>query len=231
MKINIITTLFFALKASIAHGFAIYGDCGDFDIHTDEDCVAQCESFEVKWEGYQEGPRDSITLCSCTLQATKEDIENGFPAENHFDCTRTPEPERPVTITGDCDDFGITTWDDCKNKCSFLAAGDGFSATVNGGMGNISGCFCDHGREREHYFTCTREPIYPPIPERRSQRCSESGIDDQDTCFAFCLDYKRLPQYVGNDDGLLMCRCFIQDYNSEPSFECKSGQVSHLRSG
>lgn len=139
--------------------------------------------------------------------------------------------EDPVTTTGDCDDFGITQWPDCNSKCSELAGpGIGYSARVNGGMGNISACFCEYGRNRENSFTCTRTPTFPPIPERRGEKCRLWGIDDQETCFAFCQEYERLPQYVGNDNGMLWCRC-SPGQDADFDFDCKGDQGSYLRSG
>ena len=182
------------------------------------------------------GPRDNITECSCTLNASNQDIRNGLPAENHFKCTRanTPEPVDPVHTTGDCDDFDITDWPSCRDECSNRAANRGFAAHVDGGMGNISACYCTYGRERENSFTCTREPTPPPpMPKpTRTQKCSKSGIDDQDTCFDFCLNYERFPNYVGNADGLLWCRC-RDGQGGEVDWECKGdqGQDSYLRSG
>eukprot|EP00986_Skeletonema_menzelii_P009230 scaffold4151_cov137-Skeletonema_menzelii.AAC.2 len=184
----------------------------------------------MNWEGVREGPRDNITKCSCTLQASRNDIRNGLPAENHFTCTRAPEPEDPVTVTEDCKERGIETWPDCNNECITLAAGRGYSAHVDGGMGNISACHCNYGPYRENSFTCYREPTYPPIPQTRTEKCSDSGIDDQDTCFHFCLNYKRTPQYVGNANGLLWCRC-RRGQGGPIDFQCRGDQDSYLRSG
>ena len=234
MKINIITTLLFALHASTASGFAINGDCDDFGINTDQDCNAKCNNLSGRggWEGFTRGPSDNITECSCTLQASREAIRNGLPAENHFKCTRdnTPEPVDPVHFTGDCDDFGITDWPGCNNQCIKLAANRGYAAHTDGGRENISACYCNYGRQRENSFTCTREPTFPPIPSKRTGLCSDDGIEDQETCFDFCQKYQRLPQYVGNDNGLLWCRC-RREQGGEPDFECRGDQNSYLRSG
>ena len=131
----------------------------------------------MNWKGVREGPRDNITKCSFTLQASRNDIKDGLPAENHFTCTRTLEPENPVTVTEDCKVRGIETWPNCNNECIALAAGRGYSAQVDGGMGNISACHCNYGRNRENSFTCYREPTYPPIPQplTRREKCSDSG--------------------------------------------------------
>ena len=228
MKTSIITTLFFALKASLANGFAIYGDCDDFDIHSREDCYAKCGSFQMNWTGNRKGPPDNITECSCTLYASKKDIEKGLPAENQFTCTRTntPEPKPPVTITEKCDERNIKTFDDCQATCSSLAAPIASSTRINGDSDNIRACFCKWGEESS--FTCTRDP--PAIPEPRSGRCSDSGIYDQATCNDFCMKYERNVQTISSTNGLLKCRC--RSGNGGPiNFECRVNQDSYLRSG
>eukprot|EP00986_Skeletonema_menzelii_P021379 scaffold34330_cov160-Skeletonema_menzelii.AAC.2 len=234
MKINIITTLLFTLHASAASGYAYLGNCDDYNIHTDQDCDAKCTELSAgRWTGNRRGPPNNITECSCTLQASRQDIRNGLPTENHWTCTRakTPEPKpepNPVTITENCKERDIKTFADCKAECSTLAAGRGLSVRINGDVGNISACLCTYGRNRDSSFTCHRDP--QPIPEKRSGMCSDSDIYDQVTCSAFCQNYQRWAQYVSNANGLLWCRC-QRGQGGKIDFECKGDQDSYLRSG
>jgi len=235
MKINTIATLLFALQASTASGFATMGPCDDDNIQTDDDCTAFCKDLAngMKWSGTMKGPSTKITECNCTFQASAAEISNGLPSENEYTCTRETPKDPPVTITEDCEQRDISDWPDCKAECSALAAGRGYSARVDGGQGNISACYCTYGYNRENSFTCNREPTPPPPipqPQTRSVKCSESGISDQDTCFAFCTEYQRTAQYAGTANGLLKCRCRLGE-GGPVNFECDGDQDSYLRSG
>jgi hypothetical protein len=104
----------------------------------------------------------------------------------------------------------ITTWPDCLELCTDLADGNGFNASHEGGIGNISRCICDYGLELENYYACWRTPTPPPpIPENRltGGTCADQGITNQEECFAFCQEYKRFPVYVGSEEGLVACQC------------------------
>ena len=224
--INAIAALLFALQASTATatGFSIDGSCDDFDIETGQDCEDKCNSIskekKMSWSGTMKGPSSMITECSCTFGG----------GDGEFICTRAkPEPEDPVETTEDCGERNITTWSDCKETCSTLADNRGYSAEHDGGIGNISACYCEYGRNRENSFTCTRQPTVPLIPQPRDGRCSEKNIDDKDTCFAFCSNYKRSPQYVSNANGLLYCRC-RRGQGGQIDWQCKGDQNSYLRS-
>lgn len=185
----------------------------------------------MNWSGNIKGPSTKITECSCTFQASEAQIRDGFVPESYYTCTRETPKEPPVTITEDCEERDINDWPDCNAECSALAAGRGYAAHVDGGQGNISACYCTYGYSRENSFTCNREPTPPPpMPVQRGVRCTESGISDQDTCFAFCLDYNRTPQYVSNANGLLKCRCRLGQ-GGQIDFECNGDQGSYLRSG
>eukprot|EP00984_Skeletonema_dohrnii_P002259 scaffold790_cov87-Skeletonema_dohrnii-CCMP3373.AAC.3 len=220
MKINTVAILF-ALQASTVSGFAI-DSCDDDDIQTDDDCTAFCKHLAggMEWSGHMEGPNTMITECSCTFGAS----------ENVYTCTRDAPENPPVTITEDCEERDISTWPDCQVECSALAAdtGTGYAAHHDGGMGNISACYCTYG---ENSFTCNRVPTPPPpIPQTRSVMCGESGISDQDTCFEFCLYYDRFPQYVGSANGLEKCRCRLGQ-GGQIDFECTKDSYLRSRSG
>mmetsp|Transcript_1278 Transcript_1278/g.1767 ORF Transcript_1278/g.1767 Transcript_1278/m.1767 type:complete len:229 (-) Transcript_1278:189-875(-) len=224
--INAIPALLFALQASTATatGFAIDGTCDDFGIDTDQDCDDKCKSISKQermgYSGSMKGPSSMITECSCTFG----------DGDGKFTCTRAkPEPEDPVETTEDCKERGIATWQDCQDTCSTLADGRGYAARFNGGTGNVSACYCDYGRNRENSFTCTRDATIPLIPQERDGRCSDKNIDDQDSCFAFCLEYQRSPQCVSNANGLLVCRC-RRGQGGQIDFQCKGDQSSYLRS-
>jgi len=221
MKINTVATLLFALQASTASGFAI-DSCDDDDIQTDDDCTAFCKHLAggKTWSGHMKGPNTKITECSCTFGAS----------ENVYTCTREVFKKPPVTITEDCEERDISTWPDCQEECSTLAdgTGTGYAASHDGGKGNISACYCTYGYRMEDSFTCNRKPTPPPpIPQKRDRRCTTSDISDQDTCFNFCLDYKRTAEYVGSANGLLKCRCRLGQ-GGQIDFECDD---SYLRSG
>mmetsp|Transcript_9726 Transcript_9726/g.14754 ORF Transcript_9726/g.14754 Transcript_9726/m.14754 type:complete len:226 (+) Transcript_9726:96-773(+) len=222
MKINTVALLF-ALQASIASVFAI-DSCDDDDIQTDDDCTEFCMNFAggMEWSGHMKGPNTKITECSCTFEASEAQIRKGL---NVYTCTREAPENPPVTINEDCEEWDIRTWPDCKDECSALADGTGYAAHHDGGMGNISACYCTYG---ENSFTCNRVPTPPPpIPQTRSVGCSESGISDQDTCFDFCLYYDRSPQYVSSANGLEKCRCRLGQ-GGQIDFECTKD--SYLRS-
>ena len=110
----------------------------------------------------------------------------------------------------ECEEDNITTWPDCLELCTDLADGNGFQASHEGGIGNISKCICEYGLELEHSYTCWRTPTPPPlIPEDRitGGTCADQGITNQEECFAFCQEYKRFPVYVGSEEGLVACHC------------------------
>lgn len=228
--INAISALLFALQASTltatftATGFAIDGTCDDFGIDTYQECEDKCNSIskqkKMGFSGNMKGPSSNITECSCTFG----------DGDGTFTCTRDKsEPKDPVETTEDCAERNITTWTDCQDTCSTLAAGTGYAARINGGLENISLCYCEYGRNRENSFTCTREPTIPPIPQKRDDRCSVENIDDQESCAAFCSNYQRSAQYVSNAKGLLFCRC-RSGQGGQIDFECKGDQSSYLRS-
>jgi hypothetical protein len=233
MKINIIATLLFALKASTVSGFAISGPCKEFDIQTEQDCNDHCKDISGgNWKGSVSGPADEITECMCTFSASKEAIENGLPATNVFTCTRKPTPEKTVRKTESCETPGIETWDDCVDNCKSLANGRRYFARVEGGKGNISACYCTYGPNLENSYTCKRTPPpLPPFPEKRTpSKCNAYDINNEEECFAFCTKYKRWAKYVGNANGPVRCDC--QDVQGGPSvWYCKGeGSDSYLRS-
>jgi hypothetical protein len=106
----------------------------------------------------------------------------------------------------------ITTWPDCLELCTDLADGNGFNASHEGGIGNISRCICDYGLELENYYACWRTPTPPPpfpVPEEREVggTCADQDITNQEECFAFCQEYKRFPVFVGSEEGFVACQC------------------------
>jgi hypothetical protein len=231
MKINIIATLLFALQASTATGLAIatIGPCEDYDIQTEQECVAKCNGiFGGNWEGSVSGPADEITECMCT--ATKEDT-----ATKIFKCTRERTPEPPVQTTESCETQGIESWDDCRDHCITLTNGRRFSARVEGGniieggKGNISACYCTYGPNLENSYTCNRTPTPPPpFPEQplRGLKCSANNINinNQEQCFSFCTEHKRLAKYAGSANGPVRCLC--QDVQGGPSvWECTGNNL------
>ena len=231
MKINIIATLLFALKASTVSGFATSGPCKEFDIQTEQDCNDHCKDISGgNWKGSVSGPADEITECMCTFKASKEDIKKGLPATNEFTCNRKRTPEKPVDLTESCEKRGIETWDDCLGNCKTLANGRRLSARVEGGRGNISACYCTYGPNLENSYTCNRPPSpLPPFPVKRGKNCKVSRIGDQEGCFQFCAGHKRLAKYVGNANGPVRCAC--QDVQGGPAvWECTGSSESYLRS-
>ena len=219
MRVNFISTILLALQIFVASGSATDDSCEDFDIVTEQDCNDKCRSLSGgSWSGSVRGPASAIISCSCSYSG------------GDFSCTKTPDtPDDPVTVTEDCGERDIETWDDCKAECNTLADGTGYNARVNGGMGNISACFCEYGRSKENSYTCTRDITpAPPFPHERSTRCSDDGITDQQSCFDFCLEHQTSPQYISSAGALHKCRC-RDGQGGSIKFECGAGSTSYLR--
>ena len=116
------------------------------DMKTAQDCYDKCKSLSpVGWIGSVIKDSDgNLIQCQCTIPSSDEPI---------WTCT-VPVPE-PTTTNGNCDDLGITTWDQCQSHC---ASRDIPRASRAGAAHNISRCTCWEGTGMTNRsFECTRQ--------------------------------------------------------------------------
>ena len=232
------------INTTDANDGATFEKCKDFGIFTSDDCSAECKilanGMESKWTIHYDSDGE-LTLCDCTYTTGYNHEVDGLPAEGIFTC-RSEEPamgdtteellldnttEAVETVMvnasdvnggaemGDCEEYGISTSEDCSAECQKRSNGMGSKWRIQYNCdGKLALCDCTYttgynpevdGLPAEGIFTCTsEEPVV-----KTTEECPDS-ITTFAQCEMYCksLSSNFQVSFKGKSkDDLALCTC------------------------